>query len=343
MTRVAVVQPALALAEVEANLRRIEDLVRDAHREHSPEVILVPEAMTSPNVYSKRLYSTALPIDGQPFQLLTRLARELDCVVGGGFLSIRGADTYGTYVLAEPDGSAHLHDKDIPSAWENNFYRGGDDDGVTRCGALGATVGLMSGWEWARNRTAARVRAGGAKVVLGGMCWPSFPHNWPGPMRALNASEHERWKRQQHELPGQVARITGVPVAYAAHVGAVTSETPFAPGIPWRTSLIGDSQICDADGRILASLPEEAGEGHIAADIEIGEPRPSAEALDRLWIPDMSPMTKILAWHVMNTHGRIRYRLRHARGGFPWQALPAGDLPDELPASAPAAGPAATS
>ena len=36
---------------------------------------------------------------------------------------VRGRHTYGTFVLAEPDGSAHLHDKDIPTAWEQYFYR----------------------------------------------------------------------------------------------------------------------------------------------------------------------------------------------------------------------------
>ena len=133
MTRIAVVQPALALGEVEANLIRIEDLIRDAHREHNAEVVLVPEGCTSPNVYAKVLLGTARPIDGQPFQLLTRLARELDCVIGGGFVAVRGEHTYGTYVLAEPDGAAHLHDKDIPTAWEQNYYKGGDDDGVVRC------------------------------------------------------------------------------------------------------------------------------------------------------------------------------------------------------------------
>ena len=63
------------------------------------------------------------PVDGQPFQLLTRLARELDCVVGGGFVAVRGRDTYGTFVLAEPDGAVHLHDKDIPTAWEQQLLR----------------------------------------------------------------------------------------------------------------------------------------------------------------------------------------------------------------------------
>ncbi len=132
MTRIAVVQPALELGEVEQNLARIEDLIRDAHREHGAGVIVVPEGFTTPNVYAKVLRSTARPVDGQPLQLLIRLARELDCVLAGGFVAVRGEHTYGTFVLAEPDGAIHLHDKDIPTAWEQYFYLGGDDDGVTR-------------------------------------------------------------------------------------------------------------------------------------------------------------------------------------------------------------------
>ena len=64
-----------------AEPRAVEDLIRDAHREHAAEVIVVPEAFTTPNVYAKVLRGTARPVDGQPLQLLTRLARELDCVL----------------------------------------------------------------------------------------------------------------------------------------------------------------------------------------------------------------------------------------------------------------------
>ena len=106
MIRIAVVQPALALGEVERNLARIEDLIRDAHREHAPDVIVVPEGLTSPNVYARVMRDAPRPVDGQPMQMLTRLARELDCVLAGGFLAVRGAHAYGTYVLAEPDGAA---------------------------------------------------------------------------------------------------------------------------------------------------------------------------------------------------------------------------------------------
>lgn len=342
MTRLAVVQPALALGEVDGNLARIEDLIRSAHAEHAPDAIIVPEAFSSPNVYAKVLLETALPVDGRAFQLVTRLARELDCVIGGGALSIRGAHTYGTYMLAEPSGAVHLHDKDIPSAWEHNYYRGGDDDGVTRCDALDATVGVMSGWEWGRMGTSARVRAGGANLVLGGMCWPSFPTNWPGPLGALCRHEHAKWVDQCRELPGQVARLVGAPVAYASHVGPITGDTPMAPGLSWPTTMIGQSQICDRDGTILARLSEEDGEGHVSADVELGPPQPLDDIRDRFWIPGMSVMTH-LAWHGMKLHGDVKYRARHAKKGFPWQSVPAGDLPDEIPAGDPATAGMATS
>jgi predicted amidohydrolase len=342
MTRIAVVQPALALGEVEHNLARIEDLVRDAHREHHADVVIVPEGCTTPNVFARVLKGTARPVDGQPFQLLTRLARELGCVVGGGFVAVRAGDTYGTFVLAEPDGAVHLHDKDIPTAWEQNYYLGGDDDGVVQCGTLGVPVGLMSGWEWARNRTSKRVLGRGAQLVLGGMCWPSFPTNWPGPLRRLTEHEHAGWVRQAMELPGLVARRTGVAVAHAAHVGPITGETPLVPGLSWPTVMVGGSQICERDGTILASLSLEDGEGHVAADVKIAPPTPLDAIGDRLWIQDFSLLTNA-AWYGMNAHGAVGYKLRKATHRFPWLQWPSGDLPDEIAPSSAAEGPVATS
>jgi predicted amidohydrolase len=330
--KVAAIQPAFRRAAVEENLGRLEDLIRDAHREHDPRVIIVPEAMTSPNVYHRDMRGVARPVDGAPFQLLTRLSRELDCLVGGGFLARRGNDTYGTYVLAEPDGSAHLHDKDIPSAWENHYYRAGDDDGKFHSAGLGIDVGLASGWEWARYRTSKRLR--GVDLMLGGMCWPSFPNNWPGPLRWWANREDQIWKRQNRELPRQVARLVGAPVVYAAHVGPIEAEFPLTP-IPWKTTCLGETQIVEADGTVRARLSEADGEGHIGAEIIPGAVAPLDPLADRFWIPVMTASTHVAAWHAMNNIGRADYRIRKLLGKHEWQALPGGDLPDELPATEP--------
>jgi hypothetical protein len=185
------------------------------------------------------------------------------------------------------------------------------------------------------------VRTGGVRLVLGGMCWPSMPMNWPGPLKWWADREHGLWREQARALPGQVARLTGVPVAHASHVGPVLGETPLGPGIPWHTKMIGESQVCDRDGTILARLTLEDGEGHVSADVEIRDPVPLAEIRDRFWIPKFS-LTTHLAWYGMNAHGAAKYRLRHLRRGFPWQRWPAGDLPDEVPPSTAAQMPAAT-
>ena len=118
--RVVAIQPDVAIGEVERNLAHLEDLIGLAAREHAPDAIFLPESMTTKNAYDRRMRHVARPLDGTPLQMLQRAAREHDCVVGGGYIAIRGSDTRGTYAVVEPDGHAHFHDKDQPSFWENN-------------------------------------------------------------------------------------------------------------------------------------------------------------------------------------------------------------------------------
>jgi len=104
--RVAVVQPDLRVGAVEENLIRLEDLVRDAVQVHQPELVILPESASSPTVYDPRPARAARPVDGAPLQLLRHLARELDVIIGGGFLAQRGHDAYSSYALAEPNGGS---------------------------------------------------------------------------------------------------------------------------------------------------------------------------------------------------------------------------------------------
>jgi hypothetical protein len=107
--------------------------------------------------------------------------------------------------------------------------------------------------------------------------------------------------------------------------------------------MIGESQVCERDGTILARLTLEDGEGHVAADVDVSAPpAPSQEIESRFWIPRFT-LTTHAAWYAMNAHGALAYRLRHARKAFPWQAWPAADLPDEIPPSSPADTTTATS
>jgi predicted amidohydrolase len=324
--KVAVVQPRLKVGEVDFNLGRVEALVRSAHAEHGAAVILLPEGMTSPNMYGRAMRGVARPIDGAPFQLLRSLARELDCTVGGGFQARRGDDVYGTYLLVEPDGTAHLHDKDIPSLWENAYYRGGDDDGISTL-AFG-TVGMACGFEWDRSRTARRAR-GKVVAMLGGSCWWSFPDWYP--VRRWFSRDHQYNIAVAREMPARMARAVGAPVAIAQHVGDYRSASPLMPGVPYDTLAVGESQIVERDGRVLARLTYDDGEGHAAAEIGLAPPQPLDPIPAGFWLVPQTFAVHAV-WHLYNNAGRAEYAINKRLGRHLWQAAPATDLPDYVPA-----------
>jgi predicted amidohydrolase len=325
--RVVAVQPALRMGEVDWNLAHCEGLVREAARSHNPDVIVLPEAFSSPNVYHPTIRAVPCPVDGPPYQLLRRLARELGCVVGGGYLSVRGRDARHTYVLAEPDGTTYLHDKDEPSVWEYCYYTRGLDDGVFST-PLGI-VGCSMGFETARSRTARRMRDARVRLILGGDCWPAFP-KWAFPKGWLRRDQ-EYYRLWAKETTGSLARAVGAPAATAWHVGEVRARTPMMPGVPWNTMMTGETQIVERDGQVLQRLSYEDGEGFIAADVTLAEPQPLDPIPSGFWLRPQT-FTIHAVWHYMKLHGRVKYRVDKARHKFPWQDLPYGDLPNYNPA-----------
>lgn len=330
--RVVAIQPALAIGEVDANLRRVADLVRAAAREHDPQAVFLPEAVTSPNAYGPAMEHVARPLLGAPLRTLRELARELGCLVGGGFVAVRGGETRGTYALCEPDGALHLHDKDLPSFWENAYYREGRDDGLAQT-SLGP-VGLACGWEWGRTQTVRRL-AGRVRLLAGGMHFPAYP-DWPA-TRPWFRRDEELLTAYARELPPRMARMLGVPSVQPSHVGRFAMPTPMAPFLTWRSKMVGETQICDAEGRTLGRLGFDDGEGWIAADVDLAPPAPVDPVPDTFWNGPF-PLSAHLVWHAGNAHGRLRYRWKSLTGRHAWE--PGEDLPDFVPAAdAPPLGP----
>ncbi len=72
----------------------------------------------------------------------------------------------------------------------------------------------------------------------------------------------------------------------------------------------------------------------------LADPEPLDPVPDRFWIPVM-PASIHAVWHPLNLHGAARYRAMRLLRRHPWQAEPAVDLPDELPAGDPAERPVA--
>jgi predicted amidohydrolase len=326
--RVCAVQLAVRIGDVPSNLAHIRDIVGAAAREHSPEMIFLPESANHPNIHGRVMRHVVEPINGPTLATFRELAAKHDCIVGGGYLAIRGGDARGTYAICEPDGAISFHDKDQPSMWENNNYTPGRDLGIADTG-LGP-IGVANGFEWLRSRTAARLR-GRVKLVAGGMCFPSFP-KWGATKKWFWDKEHATMVDLARETPGRMAQVVGVPCVHPSHVGDIQMSTPFAPGVPWPTIMLGETQIVDATGASLGRLSYADGEGYIAADVSWGEPAPTNRVPPRFWMPVL-PWTVHTVWVATNASGRARYALDRKRKMFPWQWDPAAarDLPDRVP------------
>jgi predicted amidohydrolase len=107
--------------------------------------------------------------------------------------------------------------------------------------------------------------------------------------------------------------MLGVPVVHAARAGAMEGRMPLLPGFPYRSHYLGETQIVDASGIILARMRRKEGEGFILADLPIPETKTPLEPVpDRFWVPYLPPQVRFV-WAYQNLDGRLYYRLRTRR------------------------------
>lgn len=276
--RVAAIQMVAELGDVDANLAMAERLVRVAF-ERGANCVILPELFSSGNAFFPHMASATRAIDGPPAQMLLDLAREGNAIVGGSFLAWRHGNVYNSFVLALPDGSTRRHDKDAPTFWENCYYIGGNDDGVlpTPQGNIGAALC----WEFIRSRTAARLK-GKVAIVVGGSGWwgrkDSGQSDDPSPEFGLEIMK---------ATPSRFARMLGVPVVHAAHAGRFVGQSWPDSGENYPSRYLGEAQIVDGDGRILARMSREEGEGVITADVTLGPLADEPDAIpDGFWIAE---------------------------------------------------------
>jgi predicted amidohydrolase len=277
--KIAAVQMVVNFCDVDSNLAQAERLIRDAFNKGA-EWVIMPEFFTSAMGFHPKMLDAVSPLDGRPMQLFLDLAREYNGVIGGSFLAFRNGQTCNTFMLVFPDGSTFMHDKDIPSLCENYYYVGGADDGVldTPSGSVGAAMCF----EFIRSGTASRM-LGRVDIVVGGSCW---------------------WGREQgigfsimQQTPAQFARILGVPVVHAAHAGTFHAFSDSNYKNPSIWAYVGETQIVDGFGQILARMSYQDGEGSIIAEVSLGEVENSHEPIpNRFWIPADMPQGVIDAW-----------------------------------------------
>ena len=117
---------------------------------------------------------------------------------------------------------------------------------------------------------------------------------------------------------------------------------PLANGVSWETELLGESQIVDRDGTVLARLSAADGEGHTAATITLQPPAPIDPLTELDWIPSLSATTRSLRG-VLRIQGTLGYHTQRLLRRHHWQDVPGADLCDEMNPGEPGQQASATS
>lgn len=338
--RVAAVQFSPQLGDVDANLEMAEHWVRFAFREGARWVVL-PEFFTSGMLFnSDRVLDAHRPLSGAPSQLLRTLAKDGNAIVAGTFLAQSGDHVYNTMLIATPDGGTYTHDKDFPSGEvESSFYAGGEDfefvaelrrngaatldeqipsrKGNVQNGVFSLANGMAIGsaicWEQIRYRTARRLR-GSVDAIIAASAWPILDADvgLPGVDTEMLRNEMSIGRTSIKEMPRRLARLVGAPVIHANLVGETWGYISGEGKVPVLARFLGESQVVDAHGHVLASRPYSEGDGLAIADIEPARIKPSEQIpQEKFWTPDFTDFCKTL-WNQGGASGR-NYYLTKAR------------------------------
>ncbi|MGB3707294.1 MAG: carbon-nitrogen hydrolase family protein [Gordonia sp. (in: high G+C Gram-positive bacteria)] len=300
--------------DVDENLRRLRALITEAI-DRGATLIAIPEFATSPLPLMAEVHRSVMPPSNAAVDMLADISRRESVRIGGSMLIADGDEIYNRYHLFEPDGSVHLHDKDLPTMWENAFYGPGNDDGVfeTGLGRMGAAVC----WELIRSQTARRLA--GVDVVMTGTHWWTVPSNW-GPIvnRAFGPlAQYNRYLSEQ--APVEFARRVGAPVLQASHSGRFRTDFLLAPGtstaVGYETSYVGATQIVAADGTVLASRNTAEGPGVVVAEVQLGARQPLVPVEESFWIPKL-PAALRAYWHQQNLAAKSYYRRQGRDAGL---------------------------
>ena len=318
--KVAAIQMHCNLGDVDINLEKAERWVREAIRQEAKWIVL-PEFFTSGMGRHDVMLDAHRPIDGEPAQLLARLAKVGKAYVGGSFLAESDGDVFNTFMLATPDGQILQHDKDFPSMeLESSYYAGGEDaeyvrelqtrgieakhHETIRSRALNNVEGIFDigehkvgcalCWEQLRFRTMQRIAPAKPDLLLAASCWAALDKEIPLEGMTLEqlGKEFDVWQRQVIDAPSRLAKMLGCPVVHANTCGETWSANPDRKShflMRW----LGESQIVDGRGVRLAHRPRTDGEGLVIAEVNIGNIG-AVEAIPETdtWTPDTTEFGK---------------------------------------------------
>ena len=220
-------------------------------------------------------------------------------VISGSLLNIIGRNIYNSMILVHPNGRMYIHNKDIPTQFENAYYTNGDNKRHFR------GIGLALCWEMLRTRTITELSEN-VDFVLAASCW------WDLPTNSSNRKLMKYNRELNRNTPKNFAKLLGIPVFHSSHVGTVTCRRNLESDDIVERKLIGTSQIIDGFGSIINEIEDENDDAVLIETIDLKRERPKQLPQDSFWHKEL-PQSYLNAWDRENKLGKQLYKKNRIR------------------------------
>lgn len=294
--KVAATQMNIILGDVKSNLEKAVKLI-DKAASQGADVIVLPEFFTSGIAINPIM--DLVPERNKKHMIIETIkkkANDLNTIICGSILQTIGKDTYNSMVLIKPyEKHIHIHNKDIPTQFENKYYINGDKK--RNCGIYGMALC----WEMLRTKTIKELKKQ-TKIALAGSCW------WGIPDGSENAELKMYNENLSKETPRIFATIAGIPVVHSSLKGKIFGDRNLRCNDQVTRPLIGKCQIIDATGNTIASILDNDEDAVLVEELELRE-REVHDPGRNFWMVNLRA-EYINAWQKENTLGRQLYQER---------------------------------
>ena len=292
--RAAATQLNAELGNVSVNFDKSRNLIIQA-AENKVKYLVLPEFFTSSMAINDCINRVARQNrELKVIQRVQELSVKYSMIISGSLLNIIGEDIYNSMFLAYPNGRLDIHNKDLPTQFENAYYTRGDNHYHFQ------RIGLVMCWEMLRTRTIREI-IDQVDLVLAASCW------WDLPLNSTKDKLREFNHRLNRNTPRNFARLLGVPVVHSSHVGSITGKRNLTSDEIVERKLIGTTQIIDHTGKVISQIDDQNDDAILIADIELKRKVPPPINQDRFWLVDL-PEEYLAAWEKENRIGEKLYK-----------------------------------
>lgn len=258
----AAIQMSAEPLNVEANLARADERLREAH-ERGAELAVLPELFNTGYSLCPDYAPFAEGPAGRTLQLLRERSRQWRMGIAAGFVEHDGRHLYDSLAFVAPDGDTHIYRKRNLVFWERSRFRPGRQPLVvpTPWGRVGfaicADMIYRGVWRDYRDRI---------DLAVVSAAWPHFADRNTGRKHWLLGHVGPL----AGSIPGKVARDLGIPVIFANQCGPTRTTIPVLQQ-HIADSFTGLSSVCD--GRHGAPIQAGLEERVLVSAVTIHPPR----------------------------------------------------------------------